>query len=61
MLQWLSTNLGTILICLALMAAVGCILRSLIRQKKQGKTSCGCGCAGCAMQGSCHSRGSEKT
>ena len=34
MLQWLSANLGTILICLALMAAVGCILRSLIRQKK---------------------------
>ena len=61
MLQWLSANLGTILICLVLIAAVGCILRSMIRQKKQGKSSCGCGCGGCAMQGTCHSRGSEKT
>lgn len=54
MLQWISANLGTILICAALLAAVALILRSLLRQKKQGKSSCGCGCAHCAMHGACH-------
>ena len=54
MLQWISANLGTILICAALLAAVALILRSLLRQKKQGNSSCGCGCAHCAMHGACH-------
>ena len=56
MLQWIATNLGTILICAVLLAAVALILRSLLRQKKQGKSSCGCGCAHCAMHGSCHAQ-----
>lgn len=56
MIQWLSANIGTILICLVLLVIVGLIVRSLIRQKKRGKSSCGCGCAHCAMQGACHSR-----
>ena len=54
MLQWFSDNLGTILISLGLLAVVALIIRSQIRQKKQGKSSCGCNCAHCAMSGSCH-------
>lgn len=54
MLQWIAANLGTILICAVLLAAVALILRSLLRQKKQGKSSCGCNCAHCAMHGACH-------
>ena len=42
MLHWISANLSTILI------------RGLVRQKKQGKSSCGAGCAHCAMHGQCH-------
>ncbi|MGN0563483.1 MAG: FeoB-associated Cys-rich membrane protein [Candidatus Heritagella sp.] len=56
MLQWISAHIGTILICLVLAAIVILILRSLIRQKKQEKSSCGCNCAHCAMHGSCHSQ-----
>ncbi len=56
MLQWICANIGTILICLILTVAVVLIIRSLIRQKKQGKSSCGCGCAHCAMHGSCHAQ-----
>ena len=56
MLQWICANIGTILICLILTVAVVLIIRSLIRQKKQGKSSCGCNCAHCAMHGSCHSQ-----
>ena len=51
MLQWLSSNLSTIVISLLLLAVVFLIVRYLIRQHKQGKHSCGgnCGaCGGCA-------------
>lgn len=60
MLQWFSDNLGTILISLGLLAVVALIIRSQIRQKKQGKSSCGCNCAHCAMAGSCHSANQQK-
>ena len=43
MLQWISENVGTILICMGLIVIVALIVRSLIRQKKQGKSSCGAG------------------
>ncbi|MDO5545886.1 MAG: FeoB-associated Cys-rich membrane protein [Eubacteriales bacterium] len=55
MLNWISANIGTIVISLILLAIVGLIIRSLLRQKQQGKSSCGCNCAHCAMHGSCHS------
>ena len=54
MLQWLSANIGTLIICIILLTIVALIVRSLLRQKKQGKSSCGCGCAHCVMHGSCH-------
>ena len=54
MLQWIGANLGTILICLALLAIITFIIVHLVRQKKQGKSSCGCNCAHCAMHGACH-------
>ena len=54
MLQLIVANMGTILICLVLVAVVALIVRSLVRQKRQGKSSCGCNCAHCAMHGACH-------
>ena len=54
MLQWISENVGTILICMGLIVIVALIVRSLFRQKKQGKFSCGCNCAHCALAGKCH-------
>ena len=56
MLQWLSNNLATILICLVLAVIVALIIWSLVRNKKKGKSSCGCNCAHCAMAGSCHNK-----
>ena len=56
MLQWICANLGTILICIALIVVIALIFRSLIRQRKQGKASCGCNCAHCAMHETCHSQ-----
>ena len=54
MAQWLSANLGTIIISLILAGIVIAVIVSKIRAKKEGKSSCGCGCANCAMHGACH-------
>lgn len=56
MLTWLAANLWTVLICLALIAAVVGIILRLIQNRRQGKSSCGCQCAHCAMAGSCHKK-----
>ncbi len=54
MLEWISTNIWTVLICAALIAVVTAIIVSIVRDKRKGKSSCGCNCAHCAMAGSCH-------
>ena len=41
---------------LGLAAVVAAVIIHLIREKKRGKSSCGCHCAGCPMSGACHSR-----
>ena len=43
MLNWIAENLATILICAILILIVFLIIRYLLRQKKAGKSSCGCG------------------
>ncbi|MDY3030788.1 MAG: FeoB-associated Cys-rich membrane protein [Clostridia bacterium] len=53
MLAWVLNNISTIIICAAIIAAAVGIIASWIRNKKRGKSSCGCGCQGCAMNGMC--------
>ena len=54
MLDWITENLSTIVVSLILMLVVAVIIRKLVRDKKKGKSSCGCNCAHCAMAESCH-------
>ena len=54
MAEWFGANWGTILVVLVLAVIVALIIRKIIRDKKVGRSSCGAGCAGCAMRGSCH-------
>ena len=42
MLAWLSKNIATIIICLVLAVIVALIIFSLVKNKKKGKSSCGC-------------------
>ncbi len=58
MLQWIASNIWTIIICAVLIAIVSAIIVSMVKKKRQGKSLvCGCGnCKGCAMAGSCHKR-----
>ncbi len=56
MLDWFANNLATVLVSLALVAILGLIVFTTVRNKKKGKTSCGCGCKNCAMSESCHQK-----
>ncbi len=56
MLQWLTENLATVLVSAALLGILGLVIFIMLRNKKQGKKSCGCGCKGCAFSESCHQK-----
>lgn len=49
MLAWITENIGTILISAGLLLIVVLIIVKLVKDKKKGKSSCGCNCAHCAM------------
>jgi len=55
MLEWLYANWANILILMLVGALIALAVISMIRDKKAGKSSCGCNCAKCAMAGKCHS------
>ena len=61
MYDWLIANGATILIGSVLLGVLVAIVVSLIRKKKRGETSCGCGCSGCAMKELCHSAKKSET
>lgn len=54
MFTWIMENMATIIISAVLVLAVAAVIANIVRGKKKGKSSCGCGCAGCAMNGICH-------
>lgn len=54
MWKWLVNNLSTIIIAAVLLGALLAIAIKLIKDKKRGKSSCGCNCKGCALCGKCH-------
>lgn len=49
MLAWIYQNLATIIITLIIVAVVAAIIISMVRNRKNGKSSCGCGCSNCPM------------
>lgn len=56
MLAFLKENLSTIIIGLIVLAVVVSLVVKLIRDKKKGKSSCGCGCEHCATSEVCHKK-----
>ncbi len=54
MFQWIGENAGTIVGSLLLVALVAWIVIRMRKDRKQGKSSCGCNCGCCPMAGSCH-------
>ena len=54
MFTWIMENMTTIIISAVLIIVVAAIIAGMVRNKRRGKSSCGCGCAGCSMNGACH-------
>ncbi len=54
MIEWLYSNMANIVIIAAVLGIVTLVIVSMIRDKKAGKSSCGCSCSHCAMAGKCH-------
>lgn len=54
MIGWIVANFSTIIVCAVLIAVLAAVISSMLRDKKKGKSSCGCGCANCAMSDTCH-------
>ena len=59
MLTWISSNIGTIIVAAILIVVVIAIIRSTIKDKLNGNSSCGCSCAHCAMANQCHKTNSD--
>ena len=60
MLEWLYANLANILVLVFVSALIALAVVSMVRDRKAGKSSCGCNCAKCAMAGKCHSAAKAK-
>ncbi len=63
MLEWIASNIGTILITAGLIVIVALIIRSIVKDRKAGISSCGAkcgGCGACAMAGKCHGEACAK-
>ena len=54
MFEWIASNIGTIIISAVLLGIMTAIIVKLIKDKRRGRSSCGCGCANCPMSGQCH-------
>ena len=52
-LTWFANNSGTIVVVVILALVVAGILFKMIRDRKQGRSSCGCNCAQCGMGSAC--------
>ena len=53
MLAWLSANLINIVLIAVLVLITGMLIRSMIRDRKAGKSSCGGNCASCGVCSGC--------
>lgn len=54
MLDWIVQNLANIVVCLVLLLAVTLAVVKLVRDKRAGRSSCGC--SGCPAHGACSGR-----
>ncbi len=53
MITWIAQNIGSIVITLLLIFIIAGIIFRLIKDKKQGKSTCGGNCAHCQMCAGC--------
>lgn len=54
MIGFIVDNLATILISAVIFGLFIGIIVKLVRDRRKGKSSCGCDCGHCSLSGSCH-------
>ena len=57
MFAWLSANLINIVLVAVIVLITWLLIRSMVRDKKAGKSSCGGNCASCGACGGCSACG----
>lgn len=60
MFDWIAANAGTLLVSAVLLVLVILAVVKMVRDRKQGKSTCGMGCGGCPMSETCHKKQEEK-
>ena len=53
LIAFVSENLATLLVSLAVVVVVVLIVFSMKKEKKKGGCGCGCACSGCPLSGKC--------
>lgn len=48
MLAYIASHMGYIVVTLVLILIVAAIILRMVRDRRSGKSSCGCGCKNCA-------------
>ncbi|MBR4719809.1 MAG: FeoB-associated Cys-rich membrane protein [Lachnospiraceae bacterium] len=61
MFIWIAENIGTIIVSAILIAIVTAVIFKMIKDKKNGITSCGGNCTHCSMCASCKNTGSKNS
>ena len=56
MIEFIAKYGGTILVSVIVVAVITAVAIKLLKDKKAGKTSCGCGCKNCPSSGMCHKK-----
>ena len=54
MIEWIIANGGSVVVSLILLCIVIAIVFKMVRDRRVGKSGCGCGCAGCGEASACH-------
>lgn len=56
MVSWIISNMGNIIVSILVVAVVAFVIFKMVSDRRKGKSSCGCGCSDCAMNGQCHKK-----
>ena len=59
-IEFLKNNAGTLAVALVLTAVIVLIAVRIVKNKKNGKSTCSCGCSNCPMSASCHGKSEKK-
>ena len=60
-MKWFIQNWATCVVIAASAALVTLAVIKIVKDRRAGRSSCGCGCSSCPMSGSCHKENNAKT